>query len=79
MMKKKIIVFICAIAIIAICVGVYDILNSYLFDKDGKIIDSHEEMIEHLKNIEDDDERKKQIDYVLEQNLLTETEAEEIY
>ncbi len=79
MMKKKIIVFILAIVIIAICIGVYDVLNSYLFDKDGKIIDSHEELIQHLKDIDDDNERKKQIDYVLEQNLLTEIEAKDIY
>ena len=52
---------------------------SYLFNENGKIEDGHAQLINHIKSIENDAERKNQIDYSLSQNLINQTEANELY
>lgn len=75
--KKKIIIAI--VFIIGLVLGGYKIATSYLFNSDGKIIDGKVEVIEHLKSIEDKNERKKQIDFSVEQNIITQNEANDLY
>ena len=76
--KKKIIIAILIIILIAIIFGVYKIATSYLFSSNGKITDGKAEVIEHLKSIEDENERKKQIDYSIEKNIITQEEADNL-
>ena len=35
--------------------------------------------METLRKVEDKEERKKQVDYALEQNLITQKDADELY
>ena len=50
----------------------------YIYEEDGKIQDSHKELVEHLKNLNNIDDKKNQVQFFLEYNLLTDEEAEEI-
>lgn len=77
--KKNLIIAIGVIIILAIAFGVFKIYDSYIFNEDGTLSDGHTELIEHLKNIEDEEERKKQIDFSLESNIITQEEANELY
>lgn len=79
MNKKYIIIAISIIIIIAVLFGIYKIASSYLFENGTEIPDAKLELIEHIKSIEDDEERKNQIDYNVEQNLITQQEANELY
>lgn len=79
MKNKRIIVAVIVILICAVAFGIYKVYDSYLFNQDGTIVDGHKELIEHLKNIEDEEERKKQIDFSIEQNIITKEEANELY
>ena len=79
MNKKYIIIAISIIIIIAVLFGIYKIASSYLFENGTEISDAKLELIEHIKSIEDDEERKNQIDYNVEQNLITQQEANELY
>lgn len=60
--KKFLIIAILAIIIIAIIIGV-NVTNKkvgdFLFSTDGTVVDGHKDLINHLKNIEDSEERKK--------------------
>ena len=78
MNKKYIVIAIVIIVIIAICFGIYKIASSYMFDETG-ITNEKTELIDHLRNIENDGERKNQIDFSVEQNLITQQEANELY
>lgn len=77
--KKIIIIAIIIVIVTAIVFGVYKIYDSYLFNEDGTVADGHKDLIDHLKSIEDKEERKKQVDFSLEQNIITQKEANEIY
>jgi len=79
--KKFIIIFIVIVIAVAVVFGIFMATHNpnYLYNEDGKIEDGHEELIEHLKEIEDTEERKKQIDFSLEQNIITKEEAEKLY
>jgi len=76
MKNKKIIIIICAVGF-GILKARYN--PNYLYNQDGTIVDGHQELIEHLKSIEDAEERKKQVDFSLEQNIITPEEANELY
>lgn len=84
-MKKNKVFIIGAIVVIIILGVVYGInimrvkLGDYLFNKDGTVVDGHADLIEHLKGIEDATERRKQIDFAVEKNIITEEEAETLY
>ena len=54
-------------------------LKNYLYNQDGTITDGKSELINHIKSIEDVNERKNQIDYSVQQNILTQQEANELY
>lgn len=77
--KKALIIVILIIIILAIVVGIVKIYNSYLFNSDGTISDSHADLIQHLKSINDVDERKKQVDFAVDSNIITSEEANELY
>ena len=61
--RKNVIIVIAIIVIVAIGFGIFKISTSYLFNENGKIEDGHTQLINHIKSIENDAERKNQIDY----------------
>ncbi len=77
--KKLLILALIVVIILALGFGVYHMYTSYLFSEDGTIVDGHKDLIEHLKGIEDKEERKKQIDFSLESNIITQEEADQLY
>lgn len=77
--RKKLIIAILIIIICAIAYGVYGVYESYLFNEEGTIYDGHADLINALKNVENNEERKKQIDFSLESNIISEKEANELY
>ena len=77
--KKNVIIVITIIIIVAIGFGIFKISTSYLFNENGKIEDGHAQLINHIKSIEDEAERKNQINYSLSQNLINQAEANELY
>ncbi len=78
MNKKYIIIAISIIVILAVLFGIYKVVSSYLFE-DGEITDAKLELVNHIKGLDNIEERKKQIDYSISQNLLTEQEAKDLY
>ena len=79
MNKKYIVIAIVIMLIIAICFGIYKIASTYIFEKGEGIQNSHEELLNHIKGIEDGKERQNQIEYSINQNLISEQEANELY
>ena len=77
--KKVLIVAIVIIMLCAIGFGAYKVRTSYLFNQDGTITDGKTDLINHLKSIEDKEERKSQIDFSVEHNIITQKEADELY
>ncbi len=79
--KKVFIVFIIILAIGAIAFGIFKASHheNYLYNQDGTISDGHADLIEHLKNVEDPIKRRNQVDFSLEQNLITQEEANGLY
>ena len=77
--KKILITFIVILIIVAVLFGIYKVYSSHLFDENNSIPNGKLELIEHLKSIEDSEERKKQIDFCLEYNSITQEEANELY
>lgn len=78
MHKRYMVLVILIIILIAILIGIKISNNSYIYEEDGKIQDSHKELVEHLKNLNNIDDKKNQVQFFLEYNLLTDEEAEEI-
>ena len=79
MNKKKITIIVIIIIILAILLGIYNIMSTYLIRKDGKTSNGKGDVINHIKSIEDDDKRKKQIDFAVKGNIITQKEADELY
>lgn len=79
MNKKYIIIAIVIIMVIAIGFGIYKIASSYIFEKNGEIPNAHGELINHIKNIDNEAERKNQIEYSIEKNWINNQEANELY
>lgn len=77
--KKILLIVIGIIILLGIIFGAYKIYNSYIFNEDGTLSNGHTELIEHLKGIEDKEERKKQVDFSLESNIITQDEADKLY
>ena len=77
--KKILIISILAIILVAIVCGIYFVRTNYLFNEDGTITDGHKDLITTLEKVEDKEERKKQVDTALENNLITEKETNELY
>ncbi len=86
MSKKKMIVIL-SIVILLIIVGIVIYFamikpnnQPTLVDKDGsKISTGKQDLIQHLKETENAESRKDQIDFAVEQNLITQEEANELY
>ena len=79
MKNKKIIIALVIIILVSIIFGVYKVRTSYLFNEDGTITDGQSELINHLKSIENKEERWEQINFSLEQNIINEEQANELY
>lgn len=79
--KIIIIVLIFIICVSAIAFGIFKATHNenYLYNQNGQIEDSKASLINKLKSVEDKDERKKQVDFALEQNLISQDEANDIY
>lgn len=79
--KAIIIVILVILVVVAIGFGIFKATHdeNYLYNEDGTIIDGKSELVNHLKSIEDSNERKKQIDFSVEQNIITQEEANELY
>jgi len=79
--KAIIIVILVILVVVAIGFGIYNATHNenYMYNEDGTITDGKSELINHLKSIEDSDERKKQIDFSVEHNIITQEEANELY
>lgn len=79
--KAIIIVILVILVVVAIGFGIFKATHdeNYLYNEDGTIIDGKSELVNHLKSIEDLNERKKQIDFSVEHNIITQEEANELY
>lgn len=77
--KKLFIIIALVIVVLAIILGSLKFRGLFLFNEDGTIVDGHAELIERLKSVEDKDERKRQIDFSLQSNIITQEEANELY
>ena len=80
--KKFLIIGIIVIIVLAIIIEVgvsKSKLEDNLFNQDGTVVDGHKDLINHLKSIEDKEERKKQVDFSLQQNIITQEEADILY
>lgn len=77
--KKILIIVVIVVILCAIVVGGINFYSTHLFNKDGTISNPSEEVIEHLKSIENADERKTQINHALNNNMITQEQANELY
>lgn len=77
--NKLLILALIIVIILAVGFGIYHLYTSYLFSEDGTIVDDHNDLLEHLRGIEDKEERKKQIDFSLKSNIITQEEADQLY
>lgn len=78
--KKSIILLsIFIIIILAVIICIVKAHSNYLYNEDGTLTDGHAELIENLKKTEDEETKKKKTDFYLQQNVLTQDEADEIY
>lgn len=80
--KKAIIsIIFIVLVIVAIGFGIFKATHNedYLYNQDGTIVDGKKDLINHLKSIEDVGERKNQIDFSVQQNIITQEEANELY
>ena len=79
--KKRLIIAVIILVIGAVGFGAFKAMHhpNYLYNQDGTIVDGRKELIEHLQSIEDETERKKQIDFCVEQNIITPEEAKNLY
>ncbi len=77
--KKIIVIIISIVVLIAILIGVYTVYTSYLFNGDGTIHNPEQELISHLKSIEDVNLRKDAINHAVNIDALTQEQANELY
>lgn len=79
--KKVLIIILIVLVVLAIGYGIFKARfnEDYLYNQDGTITDGRTELIEHLKSVEDPEERKKQIDFSVEHNIITQEEANKLY
>ena len=79
--KKIVIIGVIILIICAVVLGIYNATHNenYLYDSSGNIVDGHDKLIEHLKDIQNAEERKKQIDFSVKSNIITQEEANELY
>lgn len=81
MKNKKVIIIISSIILIisAIIFGIHKFYSSYMFNEDGTIANSsNESFIENVKNIEDEEDRLRLINFALEHGIINQKEADEL-
>lgn len=66
---------------VAVLLGIFEIVNSMGIRKNSKdlVSDTHNTIIELIKDTDDEVERKGQIDHALERSYITQEEANELY
>ena len=83
MNNKKTIVIVLSVFLVvcAIGFGIFKATHNenYLYNQNGTVVDGKSELINHIKSIEDANERKNQIDFSVQQNIITQEEANELY
>ena len=83
MNNKKVIISIILVilVIVAVVFGVFKPTHNenYLYNQDGTVVDKKKDLINRLKSIEDVNERKNQINFSVQQNIITQEEANELY
>ena len=83
MKNKKVIISIILVilVIVAVVLGVFKATHNenYLYNQDGTVVDGKKDLINRLKSIEDVNERKNQINFSVQQNIITQEEANELY
>lgn len=82
MKNKKVIIIVSMVLIILAVIFYFAFIHgkSLIISEDGKFYSTaKEDLIEHLKSIEETESRRKQIDFALEHNLITQEEAESLY
>lgn len=81
--KTKVIIICITLFILAILIGlsIWASNTTFLIGEDGSLDNSRnrKEFIEFLRNIEDKEEREKRVTFCLEQNMITQKEADELY
>lgn len=77
--KKFLVIAIIIIIIGAIGYGVFKVYSSYLFNKDGTIVDGHKLLIERIQKIENEEDRREIIEECLERNFITQEDANGLY
>lgn len=78
MKKKYFIIATIIIIILGITMGIINVMSSHLFNLDGSIYNNDNILYEHLKNLEDGEEKKNQIYFWLQCNDITEEQAQEL-
>ena len=83
MNNKKVIISIILVILVLVAVvfGVFKATHNenYLYNQDGTVVDGKKDLINRLKSIEDANERKNQINFSVQQNIITQEEANELY
>lgn len=79
--KTIVIVLLVFLVVCAIGFGIFKATHNenYLYNQNGTVVDGKSELINHIKSIEDANERKNQIDFSVQQNIITQEEANELY
>ena len=69
------------VVIVAIGFGIFKVTHNedYLYNQDGTVVDGKKDLIESIKKIENAEERKNQINFSVQQNIITQEEANELY
>lgn len=79
-MSKKTTIAIVVILIVIAILGIigYYVLSTNLWTADGKVEDGKAELIEHIKNMEDQKGKEESVQMLLDDNKITQKEADEI-
>lgn len=79
--KTKVIIICIVLCILAVLIGlsIWASNTTFLINQDGTLDNGRKEFIEFLRNIEDKEEREKRVTFCLEQNIITQKEADELY
>lgn len=82
--KKVIIIIFTVIIICGILGGVYAFITTKKVEQNenipsGHVEDGKTQLIEKIKSVQDAEERKRQVDFALQYNIITQEEANRLY
>lgn len=79
--KTKVIIICIALCILVVLISlsIWASNTTFLINQDGTLDNGRKEFIEFLRNIEDKEEREERVTFCLEQNMITQKEADELY